>query len=310
MKCAAHSSGPLGSDPPAAPFFGGHLVSKIHPLAIVDPAAEIGRDVRIGPFCVIEAGVRIGDECQFESHVVVKSGTELGPRNHVFEGTVLGGVPQHARHGGDCGRLVIGAGNTIREHVTMHRGMHADSVTVVGDNNLIMVGVHFAHDCRIGNNTIFTNNAGLAGHVEVQDRAYVSGQVGVHQYCRIGRLAMVGGQAHVVKDIPPFVTVDGATTLVVGLNLVGLRRAGFSSEDIQQLKEAYRVIYRSGLSWKEILMRLKRDFQTGPAAEFHEFFMGGTRGFTPERRFPVGRPTLKLREAAEDEGPDFQALAG
>ncbi len=285
-------------------------MSKIHPLAIVDPAAEIGRDVRIGPFCVIEAGVRIGDDCQLESHVVIRSGTELGPRNHIYEGTVLGGAPQHARHGGTSGRLIIGSGNIIREHVTLHRGMHADSATIVGNDNLIMVGVHFAHDCRIGNNTIVTNNAGLAGHVEVQDRAYVSGQVGVHQHCRIGRLAMVGGQAHVVKDIPPFVTVDGATTLVVGLNLVGLRRAGFSSEDIQQLKEAYRVIYRSGLSWKEIMARLKRDFQTGPAAEFHDFFMGGTRGFTPERRFPVGRPTLKLRELTEDEGPDFQALAG
>ena len=240
-------------------------MSKIHPLAVVDSAAEIGRDVSIGPFTVIEGDVRIGEECRLESHVVVRAGTELGPRNHVHEGTVLGGLPQHSRHDGNCGRLLIGSGNTIREHVTIHRGMQPEGATVVGDNNLIMVGVHFAHDCHIGNNAIFTNSTGLAGHVHVEDRAYVSGQVGVHQHCRIGRLAMVGGQAHVVKDIPPFVTVDGATTLVVGLNLVGLRRAGYSNDEIHQLKEAYRVIYRSGLSWKEILVQLKQEFTSGPA---------------------------------------------
>ncbi len=285
-------------------------MSKIHPLAVVHADAEIGRDVTIGPFCVVEGGVQIGDECELTSHVVVKAGTTLGPRNRVHEGTVLGGLPQHARHGGSCGKLVIGAENTIREHVTIHRGMQPEGATTVGDQNLIMVGVHFAHDCHIGNNAIFTNSSGLAGHVHVDDRAYVSGQVGVHQFCRIGRLAMVGGQAHVVKDIPPFVTVDGATTLVVGLNLVGLRRAGFSNEDIHQLKDAYRLIYRSGLSWREILVQLPLQFSTGPAAEFHQFFNGGTRGFTPERRFPGGRPTLKLREPAADDGPDFQALAG
>lgn len=293
-----------------ASFLGELLVSKIHPMAVISPDAVLGNDVTIGPFCVVEAGVKIGDECELASHVVVKTGTELGPRNHVYESTVLGGVPQHARHGGACGKLIIGAENVIREHVTIHRGMQPDGATTVGSNNLIMVGVHFAHDCHIGNHVIVTNSTGLAGHVVVEDRAYVSGQVGIHQFCRVGRLAMVGGQAHVVKDIPPFVTVDGATTMVVGLNLVGLRRAGYKHEDVHQLKEAYRLIYRSGLSWKEILVELPKQFATGPAAEFHQFFNGGTRGFTPERRFPGGRPTLRLREPATDDGKDFKALAG
>jgi UDP-N-acetylglucosamine acyltransferase len=143
----------------------------------------------------------------------------------------------------------------------------------------------------------------LAGHVTVDDRAYVSGAVGVHQFCRIGRQAMVGGQAHVVKDVPPFVTVDGKCTFVVGLNLVGLRRSGMTAADINQLKAAYRLIYRSGLRWTEILERLAQEFATGPAALFHEFFSGGKRGFTPERRLPR---TYKLKDEKTAEPADVE----
>lgn len=272
---------------------------KTHPMALVSPLAQIGADVEIGPFCVIEPEAIIGNGCKLESRVVIKSGTTLGPNNHIFEGAVIGGMPQHINMPEDPGRVVIGAGNTIRENVTIHRALEGDEATTIGDNNLLMVNVHIAHDCRVGNNTIFANNAMLAGHVTVGDRAYVSGAVAVHQFCRIGTLAMVGGQSHINKDVPPFVTVDGLSSYVVGLNQIGLRRAGHSADEVRRLKEAYRVIYRSNLSWNEILTRLREEFADGLASRFHQFLSTTTRGIVSERRLPPGA-TIKLCPEAED----------
>lgn len=283
---------------------------SIHPHAVVSSDAKIGSDVTIGPFSVIESDVVIGDGCKLHAGVMVKSGTSLGPRNQVFEGAVLGGFPQHVRIPEKMGRLEIGAENTIREHCTFHRAMHEGKCTVVGDGSLFMVGVHIAHDCRIGNRTIFANNVLLAGHVTVEERAFVSGAVGVHQFCRIGRMAMVGGHARVVQDVPPYMMVDGATGLIVGLNLVGLRRNGFVASEINDLKEAYRVIYRQGLKWADVLEQLKKNFSNGPAAEFHNFLSQGTRGFVQERRMPP-RVTLKLRSNSdEDEGRELHKKVG
>lgn len=279
----------------------------IHPLAVIDPTAEIGRDVTIGPFSVIEGGVVIGDECVLESHVVVKRGTTLGPGNHVCEGAILGGLPQHLRTPPRIGSLVIGPNNTIREHCTIHRALHEHELTMVGANNLLMAGVHIAHDCHVGDYTIFANNSMLAGHVLVEDRAYVSGSVAVHQFCRVGGYAMVGGLARVVKDVPPYVTIDGNSGFVVGLNTVGLRRNGFSNEDIGQLKAAYRLIYRSGLRWQQVLDRLRSEYPTGPASHFAEFFAGSTRGIVAERRIPPAT-TLKLPDEADTR--DLRMKAG
>lgn len=275
-------------------------MTDIHPSAVVSPEAELGRDVVIGPFCHVESDTVIGEGCRLAGHAVIKQGTALGRENVVHEGAVIGGVPQHVSPPQCIGRLAIGDGNTIREHVTIHRGLSEEKVTVIGNGNFIMIGAHVAHDCRVGNQAIICNDVLLAGHVEIGDRAFVSGTVGIHQFTRVGQYAMVGGQARVIKDIPPYVTVDGATTLVVGLNLIGLRRAGFDRADIRQLKDAYRVVYRAGLKWTEVLERLETDFSTGPAAAFHEFFSGGTRGFTQERRLPR-RAALKLHQP-EDEG--------
>jgi UDP-N-acetylglucosamine acyltransferase len=265
--------------------------------------------VCIGPFAVIEPDVAIGDECQLASHVVVKQGTTLGPRNRVFEGAVLGGLPQHIHPPDRPGELIIGADNTIREHVTIHRALTADVATRIGNHNLLMIGVHIAHDCALGDHVIFANGVLLAGHVTVDDRAYVSGAVGVHQFCRIGRMAMVGGQAHVIKDVPPYVTVDGVSTCIVGLNLVGLRRNGMSLGEIRQLKHAYRLIYRSGLPWSMVIERLAIEFADGPAAEFNSFFAGGRRGFTPARTLPEGA-TLRLRDESDESLPPTERLAG
>lgn len=273
---------------------------KIHPQAVVSPQADIGRDVVIGPYCVVEDHVRIGDGCVLENSVVIKRHTTLGPRNHVFDGAILGGIPQHARITDEPGELVIGAGNTIREHATIHRALHAGTATRVGDNNFLMINVHIAHDCAIGDATIMANNVMLAGHVTVEDRAYLSGATAVHQFCRIGTLAMVGGQAHLVKDVPPYVVVDGLSSRVVGLNRVGLRRNGFTAEEMSQLKEAYRVLYRGTASWQETLAELERCFPSGPAARFHTFCQEARRGIVQERR-GAATPTLRLLDDVPDE---------
>jgi UDP-N-acetylglucosamine acyltransferase len=273
---------------------------NIHPQAIVSPQAKLGRDVVVGPFSIIESDVELGDGCELAAGVVIKDGTKLGSGNRILEGSVIGGLAQHTRIPERIGRIVIGDNNTIREHCTIHRALHEGASTIVGNNNLLMVCAHIAHDCHVGNNVIFANNTLLAGHVSVEDRAFLSGAVGVHQFCRVGRLAMIGGHARVVQDVPPYVMVDGISGCIVGLNLVGLRRNGFVAEEIADLKAAYRLIYRSGLPWHEILNQLQLDFSHGPAAEFHTFLSQGKRGFVQERRMPP-TATLKLRRPADDE---------
>lgn len=284
----------------------GDHVANIHPTAVVEPGAVLAADVRIGPFCVIESGVNIESGCVLASHVVIKRGTQLGKNNQVSEGAVLGGKPQHLRAGEQVGRLRVGDGNTIRENVTIHCGLSGEDVTVVGDHNLLMVNAHIAHDCQIGSHVILANNVMIAGHVTVEDRAYISGAAGVHQFCRVGQLAMVGGQAHLSQDVPPFMLVDGISSKIVGLNRVGLKRGGYSDDDIQQLKSAYRLIYRSGATWPRLLAQLEADFPSGPAAAYAEFFRDVTRGIVQERRGPA-RSTLRIF-AADGEAESQAAL--
>ena len=273
---------------------------SIHPTALISPLAKIGPDVQVGPFSIIEDDVTIGSGCRIEGRAVIKNGTVMGSNNHVAEGAIIGGMPQHVHVPEDPGRVVIGSHNMIRENVTIHRALLPDHDTIIGDHCLLMVNIHVAHDCHLGNHVIVTNNAMLAGHVHVADRAYISGASGVHQFCRVGTLAMVGGQAHLVQDVPPYVTVDGLSSLVVGLNKIGLRRAGFKNDAIQEVKKAYRIIYRSGLRWAEILEQLRTNFPAGPAAEFYEFLSTTARGIVSERRAPPGA-TIKLRDAVEAE---------
>jgi len=282
---------------------------NIHPTAIVSPQAVLGRGITVGPFCVIESDVVIGDGCHLAARSVVKSGTKMGSHNVVSEGAVLGGEPQVLPPAEKMGRLEIGSENRIRENVTIHRALDPSTATTVGDRNILMVGSHVAHDCHIGSNVIMVNNTMLAGHVTVQDQAYVAGGAGVQQFCRVGRLATVGGQARLTKDLPPFVTMDGVTCTVVGLNLVGLRRAGYDRHDIRQLKDAYRLIYRSGLTWKEVLEQLPGAFTEGPATEFYEFFAKGERGFVPERSAPV-QAVVPLPAAETEGNPELHLRAG
>jgi UDP-N-acetylglucosamine acyltransferase len=249
----------------------------------------------------VEAGAVIGDCCRLLARSIVKGRTTLGKDNEVGEGSVLGGRAQHVQVTEPGGTLILGDGNRIRENVTIHRGWANEAVTSIGNNCLLMVGAHVGHDCRVGNNCILVNGSLLGGHCQLEDRAYVSGNVGVHQFCRIGRLAMVGGLAKIVQDVPPFVMVEGAgMAQVVGLNKVGLRRNGYTPDQIQQLKAAYRVIYREGLRWSEVLAILKADFSTGPAVAFYDFLKAGKRGFVQERRISR-KATLKIVDPSEDD---------
>jgi len=276
----------------------------IHPTAIVSPRAELGKDCQIGPYCMVEDDAVLGDGCILGAHAIVKRGSILGHHNELAEHSIVGGKPQHAKLGSEYGRVRIGNNNQIREHATIHGAFKPGHETLVGDGNLIMVNAHIAHDSVIGNHIVLVNNVMVAGHVTIEDRAYVGGAAGIHQFCRIGQLAMVGGQAHISQDVPPFVMVDGATTRIVGLNRVGLRRNGFSDGDMLQLKAAYRLIFRSGLRWSEVTKLLALQFPTGPAAAYLPFLSTGQRGFLHERRTPRAA-TLRLPDAsAEDSGDE------
>lgn len=277
-------------------------MATIHPTAVVDSQAELGQGVVIGPYCIVEAGAVIGDGCRLEARAMVKGRTTLGQNNEIGEGSVIGGKAQHLHVHDPGGTLTLGDNNRIRENVTMHRGWANEATTAIGNNNLFMVGSHVAHDCRVGNNCTLVNHVLLGGHVQVDDRAYMGGASAAHQFCRVGKLAMVGGLAKITQDVPPYIMVEGggATSQVVGLNKVGLRRNGFTPDEILQLKQAYRVIYREGHRWKDVLEILQERFASGPAKLFYEFFQTGKRGFIQERRISR-KATLKLVDPALDE---------
>lgn len=229
----------------------------IHPTAIVEEGARLGRDVRIGPYAVIESDTRLGDRTEIRAHATVKRFTSLGADNVVHEGAIIGGEPQDTGFTGAESFLRIGSRNRIREGATIHRGTEAGSATVIGSDCFIMAYAHVAHNCSLGDRVILANNVALAGHIEIEDRAFISGGVVVHQFCRIGRLAMIGGNSKIVQDCLPFVTTDGVPGRASGLNLVGLKRAGFKSSEIRDLKQAYRTLLRSGLSLEDALSNLE-----------------------------------------------------
>lgn len=225
----------------------------IHPTAIIDPRARIAEGVCIGPYAVIERDTEIGEGSDIRAHAVIKRFTTLGQENIVHEGAVLGGEPQDLWFVDCPSFLRIGARNRIREGVTMHRGTLPESETVVGSNCFIMANAHVAHNCTLGDNVIIANNVALAGHVDIQDRVFISGGVVVHQFCRIGRLAMIGGNSKIVQDCLPFVITDGVPGRAHGLNVVGLRRAGLKPEDLANLRQAYRLLLRSGLRLEDAI---------------------------------------------------------
>lgn len=282
---------------------------SIDPHAIVSPRAKIGTDVEIGPFCVIEPDVVVGDGCRLESNVTLKRGTILGEDNYLHSGVVIGGAPQHTGAAGPFGQVVIGDKNVFRENVTIHRAMKESSATIIGNENYMMVNAHVAHDCVVGNNVVLVNNVMLGGHVQIGSRANLGGGAAVHQFCRVGSMVMIGGQAHVIQDVPPFVTVDGLTSRIVGLNQIGLRRNGRSTEEVKILKEVYRLVFRSGLTWKELLDRMQKEHSVGPGAEVTQFLLGTKRGIVSERNSAARRPLrLHSGDSVDDEDERVQTL--
>lgn len=220
------------------------MTADIHPLALVEDGAELGEGVRVGPFCRVGPEVKLADGVVLESHVVVAGRTSIGARTRVFPFAAIGLEPQDKKYGGEASRLEIGTDNVIREHVTMHPGTEGGGmVTRLGNDGLIMVGVHLAHDCQVGNDVILANNVVLAGHVEVQDHAIVGGLVAVHQFCRIGRHAMIGGMSGIESDVIPYGSALGNRARLMGLNLVGLKRRNFTRERIHNLRHAYRLLF-------------------------------------------------------------------
>jgi len=250
--------------------------------ARVHPEARIGPQASIGEFAIVEEDVEIGAFCRLEPYVFVKRWTTLGERNEISAGTVLGTDPLDKNFTGQRSYLRIGDGNIIREHYTISRGTQPESVTTIGNGNYIMTSGHIAHNCVIGNNCVIASCALVAGHVHVEDQAFISGGVVIHQYSKIGRLAMIGGNSRVNLDVPPFFLYTDFNARPNGLNVVGLKRAGFSSEEIAALKRAYRILYRSGLKLKDALVRIAAELDTEHTRHLVKFIQSSERGICRE----------------------------
>jgi UDP-N-acetylglucosamine acyltransferase len=253
---------------------------KIHPTAIVDPGAQLGEDVEIGPFSTVGPYVEIGDRTTIASHVVLTGRTRIGRDNRIFQFSSLGEIPQDKKYAGEPTRLEIGDRNTIREFCTFNVGTAQDAgATRIGNDNWIMAYVHIAHDCQVGDKTIFANNAQLAGHVHIGDWTILGGYTGIHQFCHVGAHVMTAVGTVILQDVPPYLMAAGNTASPFGINVEGLKRRGFTPDAISALKRAYRAIYRSGLTLDEAKEKLKEMAAAQPdVARFLEFFESSKRG--------------------------------
>jgi len=236
----------------------------------------------VGEFCVIESDVEIGAHCRLEPYVYIKRWTTLGDRNEISAATVLGTDPLDKAFTGERSYLRIGHGNKIREHYTISRGTQPESVTEIGDGNYIMTSGHIAHNCRIGNEIVICSCSLVAGYVEIEDQAFVSGGIGIHQYSKIGRLAMIAGGTRVNRDVPPFFMYSGLYVQPVGLNLIGLKRAGLDEEAIAALKKAYQILFRSGLKLEAALQRIETEIPTEHTLHLLRFIRSSQRGICRE----------------------------
>lgn len=252
----------------------------IHPSSIVEEGAIIGAGVQIGPFCIVGANVSIGEGTVLKSHVVVNGHTVIGKDNTIYQFASIGEANQDLKYAGEPTRVEIGDRNRIRESVTIHRGTaQSGGLTKVGDDNLLMVNAHVAHDCVVGSHCILANNATLAGHVTVDDHAIIGGMTAVHQFCIIGAHVMVGGCSGVAQDVPPFVIAQGNHATPFGINLVGLKRRGFSKDALHAITAAYKLLYRSGKTLDEVKPEIAKIAKAHPEVQpFYDFFARSTRG--------------------------------
>jgi UDP-N-acetylglucosamine acyltransferase len=252
----------------------------IHPTAIVDKAAQLGAGVEIGPYCVVGPRVVLGDNVRLSSHVVVEGRTTVGARTAVHQFATLGVPPQDLKYKGEDSALEIGEENSIRQYVNMSLGSAGGGgKTVVGRRNLFMVYTHVGHDSIVGDNVVFANNATLGGHVVVDSHSVLGGCCAVHQFCRVGTRAMIGGGSMVVQDVPPFTMVQGDRAKPIGLNVVGLKRAGYSLDEVRDLKTMYRLLYNDGLTVEDCLARIAAEVPDSEARRtFTRFLRESERG--------------------------------
>jgi UDP-N-acetylglucosamine acyltransferase len=254
----------------------------IHETAIIHPKAELDRDVSIGPYTIIRENVQIGAGTTIGPHSVIEPYVSIGPRCQIFQYAAIGAPPQSLKFQGEKTYVKIGPENIIREFVTIHRGTgFGGGITEVGQRNFIMAYSHIAHDCRIGNEVVLSNNTTLGGHIIIGDHATVGGLVAVHQFVRIGEFAFVGGKAAVVKDIPPYMIASGDRARLHGLNTVGLKRQGFSNRTLNRLKKSYRLIFRFGLTLNEAIERVTAEVEQIPeVVHLIDFIKSSERGIT------------------------------
>lgn len=252
----------------------------IHPSAFVDSTVELGPDVEIGPCAVVSGGVRLHARVVVHAHANISGNTEIGEDCRIFPFAALGGDPQDLKYRGEPTRLVVGARNTFRENSTANRGTKpGGGLTQIGNDNLFMAGSHVAHDCRVGDHVVFANYAAIAGHVTIADRVVVAGFAGVHQHTRVGRCAMVAGGAMATQDVPPFTIAQGDRARLVGLNVVGLRRSGFTREVMAALKAAYRELFQAGMPLRIAAEQVREVYGDVPEVlELVEFLENSQRG--------------------------------
>ncbi len=258
-----------------------------HPTAVIAKGAEIHPDAAIGPYCVLGEHVRIGADTELVSHVVVSGHTEIGERNRIFPFAAIGNEPQDLKYHGEASRVLIGDDNTIRENVTVNTGTEGGGmVTRIGNQNMLMAYVHVAHDCQIGNDVILANCATLAGHIEIADGVIVGGLSAIHQFVRVGRYVMIGGMCGINKDVPPFCLVSGGYRAELsGLNLVGLKRRGFSLQDVKLLKQLYRILLQSNESLADRIEQAQPVAgENSHAREMLEFIGSAQRGLVVHKR--------------------------
>lgn len=252
----------------------------IHPTAIISSEAKLAEDVEIGPYSIIGPDVEIGKGTIVGPHAVIEGPTRIGTGCRIFQFASIGAPPQDLKFTGERCEVIIGNNNTIREFVTIHRATSADiAKTCMGDNNLLMAYCHVAHNCKLGDNIVMANAANLAGHVHVEDYAIIGGMSGVHQFTRIGCHAMISGASAVTQDVPPYVTVAGNHARPYGLNVIGLKRRGFSDETVGYLKKAYRIIFRSSLLLTQAVEKIREEITGSPEVDhFVAFIEHSTRG--------------------------------
>ena len=252
----------------------------IHPSSIIEDGAIIHANVKIGPFCYIGANVEIGSGTELKSHIVINGHTKLGQDNKIYQFASIGEDNQDLKYQGEPTQTIIGDRNRIRESVTIHRGtIQGSNVTRIGSDNLLMINAHIAHDCQVGDHCILANNATLGGHVQLDTYVIIGGMTAVHQFCVIGSHAMIGGCSGVAQDVPPYLIAQGNHATPFGVNLVGLKRRGFSKDALQAINNSYKLLYRNGLSLEEAKNSISEIAQSHPEAnQFLNFFARSTRG--------------------------------